>query len=110
MMQPLIVETFRRTQYFGAVLSSPYFGRHTFTLRTEIIEFQQDFTSDPAVLRLTMRCYLRREATNQLIAEKDFSVQEPLSERSPYAGVVAANMAVGRLLAELSSFVIERAH
>ncbi|MGN5476654.1 ABC-type transport auxiliary lipoprotein family protein [Cupriavidus basilensis] len=104
MMQPLIVETFRRTQYFGAVLSPPYFGRHTFTLRTEIIEFQQDFTSDPAVLRLTMRCYLRREATNQLIAEKDFSVQEALSERSPYAGVVAANMAVGRLLAELSSF------
>jgi len=110
MMQPLIVETFRRTHYFGAVLSPPYFGQHTFSLRTEIIELQQDFTSDPAVLRLTMRFYLRREATNQLIAEKDFSVQEPLSERNPYAGVVAANVAVGRLLRELSSFVIGNAH
>jgi cholesterol transport system auxiliary component len=36
MTLPLIIETFRRTRYFGDVLSSPDFGHHTFTLRSEI--------------------------------------------------------------------------
>jgi len=110
MLLPLIVETFRRTHYFSAVLSPPSFSPHTFLLRTEIIELKQDFTSDPAVLRLTVRFDLKRETTSQLIAAKEFSVQEPLSERNPYAGVVAANEAVGLLLRELSRFVIENAH
>lgn len=109
MMQSLIVETLRRTRYFSDVLSPPNFGRYTFSLRTEIVELRQDFTSDPAVLRLTMRFHLRREATNQLIATKELSAQELLSERSPYAGVVAANEATGRLLRELARFVIENA-
>ncbi|CAM2172630.1 cholesterol transport system auxiliary component [Paraburkholderia sacchari] len=110
MILPLIVETFRRTRYFSAVTSPPYFGRFTFLLRTEIIELEQDFTSDPAVLRLTVRFDLMRGTTNQQIAEKEFSVQEPLSERNPYAGVEAANGAVGRLLRELSTFVLKNAH
>lgn len=110
MIQPLIVETLRRTHYFSEVLPSPYFGQHTFSLRTEIIELKQDFSSGPGVLRLTMRCYLRREATNQVVATKELLAEELLSERNPYAGVVAANEAMGRLLRELSRFVIEHAH
>ena len=109
MMLPLIVETLRRTHYFSAVRSPPEFGRQTFILHTEIIELKQDFTSDPAVLLLTMRVDLRHGTTNRLIATKELSVQEPLGERNPYAGVVAANEAVGRLLRELSRFVIENA-
>lgn len=110
MIQPLIVETLRRTHYFREVLSPPFFGPHTYLLRTEIIELEQDFASDPAILRLTMRFHLWRESSNQLIAAKELSVQEPLSERNPYAGVVAANDAEGRLLRELARFVIDNAH
>ncbi|WER49167.1 ABC-type transport auxiliary lipoprotein family protein [Cupriavidus sp. WKF15] len=110
MMQPLIMETLRRTHYFSAVLSPPHSGRHTFVLHTEIVELDQDFTSDPAVLRLTARFDLRQEATNRLITAKELSVQVPLAERTPYAGVVAANEAMGRLLRELSRLVIENAH
>ncbi|KWR88054.1 ABC-type transport auxiliary lipoprotein family protein [Cupriavidus sp. IDO] len=110
MMLPLIVETLRRTHYFSAVLSPPDFGRQTFMLHTEIIELSQDFMSDPAVLRLTARFDLRQETTNRLIAAKELSVQVRLADRTPYAGVVAANEAAGRLLRELSRFVIENAH
>lgn len=109
MMLPLIVETLRRTRYFSAVLSPPDFGRHTFMLHTEIIELNQDFTSDPALLRLTARFDLRRETTSRLIATKEISVQVPLAEKTPYAGVVAANEAVGRMLRELSGFVVQNA-
>jgi len=109
MIQPLIVQTLRNTQYFSAVLSPPDFGRHTFVLRSEILELKQDFTSEPATLQLAMRISLSRDATNQVIATKELSVSQPMSERNPYAGVVAANEALPKLLRELAEFVVEKA-
>jgi len=109
MIQPLIVETLRETRYFSEVLSPPDFGRHTLALRTEIREFKQDFTSEPAMLQLTMRAYLVREATNQVVATRDLSVREPMAERTPDAGVAAANKATATLLHELAEFVIGNA-
>jgi cholesterol transport system auxiliary component len=109
MIQPLVVQTLRSTHYFSEVLSAPYFGRHTFALRTELLQLEQDFTSDPATLRLTMRVALSRAATNQVIATKEWSVSQPMSQKTPYAGVVAANEAIQNLLRELARFVIENA-
>ena len=109
MIQPLIIKTLRNTHYFSEVLSPPYFGRHTFALHVEILELKQDFTSEPATLQLAMRIYLSREATNQIIATKELSVREPMLERNPYAGVVAANEAMPKLLRELAKFVVEKA-
>jgi cholesterol transport system auxiliary component len=109
MIQPLIVETLRNTHYFSEVLSPPDFGRHTFGLRVEILEIKQDFTSTPAMLRLAMRISLARDATNQIIATKELSVSQSMSERNPYAGVVAANEAMPKLLRELAAFVVEKA-
>lgn len=110
MTQPLIVETLRDTHYFNDVLSSPDFGHHTFVLRSEILEIKQDFTSEPAMLRLTMRFNLSRDATNQVIASKELSVQEPMGGRNPNAGVVAANEAMVKLLRELAGFVVDNAN
>ena len=110
MIQPLIVETLRRTHYFSEILAPPHFGSHTYALRTEILELKQDFSSNPAILRLTMRFYLSREVTAQVIATKELSVQEPLRDRSPYAGVVAANEAMVYVLRELAKFTVEKAH
>jgi cholesterol transport system auxiliary component len=109
MIQPLIVKTIRNTRYFSAVLSPPDFRRHTFALRIEILELKQDFTSEPAMLQLAMSFHLSREATNQVIATKELSVREPMRERNPYAGVVAANEAIAKVLRELASFIIEKA-
>ena len=109
MIQPLIVQTIRSTRYFSEVVSPPHFGRHTFALRTEIQELKQDFTSDPATLQLAMRFDLSREATNKVTATKELSVQEPMQEKTPYAGVVAANDAMAKLLRELAKFIIEKA-
>jgi cholesterol transport system auxiliary component len=109
MMQPLIVQTIRNTHRFSEVVSPPHFGHHTYALRTEIQELRQDFTSDPATLRLALRFQLSRETTNQLIATKELSVQEAMLEKTPYAGVVAANDATAKLLRELAKFIVEMA-
>jgi cholesterol transport system auxiliary component len=37
-------------------------------------------------------------------------VREPMRERNPYAGVVAANEAMTQLLRELASFVVDKAN
>jgi cholesterol transport system auxiliary component len=109
MIQPLVVKTLRNTHYFSEVLSPPYFGHYTFALHIEILELQQDFTAEPATLLLAMRIYLSRDTTNQIVATKELSVREPMSERNPYAGVVAANEAMPKLLRELARFVVENA-
>jgi cholesterol transport system auxiliary component len=109
MIQPLIVQTLQNTHYFSEVLSPPDFGRHTFELRIEILELKQDFTSEPAMLQLAMRISLRRDATIQAVATKELSVSQPMSEKNPCAGVVAANEAMPRLLRELAEFVVEKA-
>lgn len=109
MIQPLIVETLRNTHYFNEVLSPPYFGRYTFALRIEILELKQDFSGEPAMLQLAMRTSLSREATNQVVATRESSVQEAMPERNPYGGVVAANEAMSKILRELAKFVVENA-
>jgi len=90
-------------------IRSPYFGDHTFGLRIEILEVKQDFTSEPAMLQLAMRISLSRNATNQVVATKELSVSQPMPEKTPYAGVVAANEAMPKLLRELAKFVVEKA-
>ena len=109
-MLPLIVETLRSTHYFGEVLSAPYLVKRTYTLRTEILELKHDFTSEPSMLRLTLRCYLSRDANNQVVATKQISMHEPMREKNAYAGVVAANDAMEKALRELAKFVIENAN
>jgi cholesterol transport system auxiliary component len=109
MIQPLIVQAIQNTNYFNVVLSQPHFGRHTYALRTEILELKQDFTSNPATLELVLRFQLSREATNQIIATKELSVRQPMLEKTPYAGVVAANDATAKLLLELARFIVQTA-
>jgi cholesterol transport system auxiliary component len=109
MIQPLIVQTLQNTHYFSEVLSPPYFRRHTFELRVEILEFEQDFTSEPAMLHLGMRISLTRDATSQVLATRELSVSQPMAGRSPDAGVAAANEALPRLLLELAHFVVQKA-
>ncbi|MDH6153713.1 MULTISPECIES: ABC-type transport auxiliary lipoprotein family protein [Paraburkholderia] len=110
MIQPLIVETLRQTRYFSDVLSAPHFGHHTFVLHTEILTLKQDFTSDPAILQFAMRVSLSLEATNQVIATRELSVRVPMRDGNAAAGVAAANEAMAKLLRELASLVVEKAH
>jgi cholesterol transport system auxiliary component len=107
MMQPLLVQTLRKTRYFTEVLSPPYAGRYTHALQSEIVELRQDFTSNPATLSFVMRFRLSAETLDQLLATREISVREPMRDRTSYAGVVAANDAAANVLQELARFVIE---
>ena len=107
MLQPLMVQTLQNTRYFHAVVTPPYAGRYQYMLSTHILKLQQDYTRRPAVLQLTLRAQLSRVTTNQIMATKQFSVVEPLWQKSPYGGVIAANRATATMLKHLSDFCLE---
>ncbi len=59
MIHPLLVQTLQKAGYFSAVVTPPFMGHYTHALRTEILALQQDFTAEPATLRLTLSCRVR---------------------------------------------------
>ena len=107
MLLPLLDSTLEGTHYFSAVLTPPYTGSCTYALRTQILELVQDFSSEPATLRLALRVELIDGKSNRLIASRKISLSEPLQEKTPYAGVVAANDATAKALQQIAGFVLE---
>jgi cholesterol transport system auxiliary component len=108
MLQPLLVRTLQNTHYFSAVLSPPYAGHYSYALRTEIRELVADFSSEPAELQLSLRFQLSEGATGRIVATREISVREPMQDRTPYGGVVAANDATAKALLDLARFVLEK--
>lgn len=104
MLQPLIVDALQRTHYFHAVMMPPYVGQYDYVLNTHILTLQQDYSRLPARIQLTVRAEISHVATNQLIAAREFSIQEPIWQKTPYAAVIAANRATANLLRQLISF------
>ncbi len=110
MLQPLLVRTLESTRYFRAILTPPYTGPYDYSLETEVVALVQDFAAQPAVLQLVLRLRLADGATGQFVANREISLREPLHERTPYAGVVAANDAAAAALRQTAQFVLENAH
>jgi cholesterol transport system auxiliary component len=109
MLFPLLTETMEKTGYFSVVITPPYAGPYDYALRTKILELQQDFTSDTPAVLLSLRLELTDVATHQVIAANDIVVRQPMSGKSPDAGVTAANLAVSTALGQTAGFVLEKA-
>jgi cholesterol transport system auxiliary component len=108
LIRPLLVETLRRSGRFDDV-DAAALPRGEFILRSELLEFTQDFTSQPAVFRLRMRFALERAGSHRVPATRELSAIEPLRENTARAGAVAANDAMERLLRELAAFAADSA-
>jgi cholesterol transport system auxiliary component len=109
MLHPLMVKTLESTGHFKAVLTPPQTGRYTYALRTEILELTQDFTSEPAALLLSLRVRLSDDSASRVVASKEISLREPMRQKTPSAGVTAANEATAKALLEVARFVLEKA-
>ena len=107
MLLPLLITTLERTHNFSEVLSPPYPSDYTYSLRTEIQEVSQDFTSNPAAAKLSLRLQLNDGATGRVIATRKIEVREPIPQKTPYAGVVATNNATAKALEEAAQFVLD---
>ena len=108
MMQPLLITTLERTHRFAAVLAVPYGGRSTYVLQTQIGELVQDFTQPTVAVRIAMHLQLTNTVSRRVVS-KEIVVTEPMSQRSPQAGIAAANRATGKVLREVAQFVLDNA-
>ncbi|AMM23538.1 hypothetical protein [Variovorax sp. PAMC 28711] len=55
-------------------------------------------------MRLTLRATLSDNVTRQVIAWQTFDESVPAASDDPYGGVVAANLAVQRVMAQLGRY------
>ena len=109
MLAPLIARAVEGTGAFRAVVLVPTSGAAELRLDTELIRLQHEFTVQPSQVRLTLRAVLVETATRRIVAVREFDTRVPSASEDPYGGVVAANQAVKRLLAELAAFAASEA-
>ena len=108
MLQPLIQQTLINTHAFQAVGASAAMGHFDYAVNTQILQFEQDFTSARSVFRLGLRVQLLDAVTNRIIASKDITVVEPAPQNTPYGGVIAANQATSKALMAIAQFCLQR--
>jgi cholesterol transport system auxiliary component len=109
MLQPLLVRSLEATGAFGAILTPPLAtGAASHELRTELLDLVQDFGTDPPLLRLSLRVQLQALEGRHTVATREFSVRETMHDKSPQAGVAAANAATAQVLRDIAAFVLEQ--
>ena len=106
MLQPLIIRTLQKTHYFHAVGSLSTIGRYSYILNTQLIQLEQDYSKMPHVLHFVLRAQIVNAYTNQVVASKEFSVNEPITRNDPYSGVAAENRAAAIILNQLAQFCL----
>jgi cholesterol transport system auxiliary component len=107
MLMPLLVRSLEATGAFSAVVEPPYSGPSAFALRTEVVELVQDFGQDPPRVRLALRMRLIEQNPNRIVAMREIAQMETMQQKTPEAGVVAANEATARALQEIAATVVD---
>lgn len=103
MLEPLMVQTLQKSHQYRYVTSPPFGGHYDYLLTSQLTELKIDFMQCPAVLRLVLRAQLTNINSNQVIAAKTITVNQPLSQADPYNGIIAANQAVTIMLRQLAA-------
>ncbi|MEQ6341679.1 MAG: ABC-type transport auxiliary lipoprotein family protein [Gammaproteobacteria bacterium] len=104
MIAPHLVRALERSGHFLAVVESPNSIVTDLKLDSELIRLQQDFTTNPSKVRLTLRAQVVDVAEGKVLGTREFDATEPAPSDDPYGGVIAANKALARVLVPLAEF------
>ena len=106
MIGQLIAQSLVNTHHYKAVVTPPLSGKYDFVFSSELLILQQDFTHRPAQSRFKLRANIIKASTNQIIASRDFIINQAFYCHTPYNGVMATNQAVVRALNEIVYFAL----
>jgi cholesterol transport system auxiliary component len=106
MLYPLILQSVQRSGYFYAVASSPNAEQTNYRLDTQLIELQQNFITTPSEITLTAKFVLTNVLNSKVVASKVIKEHVRCPTKSPYGGVIAANLATKKLTEQLSKFIV----
>ncbi len=105
MLAPLLGRTLARTGTWRTVVQLPSSVRGDYRLDADDLVLQQEFFSKPSLVRLTLRLQLTELKGQGILGTRSFEVLEEAPSDDPYGGVLAANKAVAKLLADVASWV-----
>ncbi len=109
MLQPLLIQTLRKTRYFHEVSGAGGAVTYNFMLNTHLVKLQQDYSRWPHQLHFVLRAELIDLSTSHLVASKEFAVHEIIPQNDTYAGVVVTNQAAAQLLRQVAAFCLRNA-
>ena len=105
MLEPLLQKAAEQSGLFSAVTNSGARVASDLRLDTQLLRLQQVFSADSSEVQLALRVSLIDTTAARLLATEIIEVRKPTTERTPYAGVLAANQAVSELLRQLQAFL-----
>ena len=104
MLTPQIVQALQRSNAFRAVVMTPTTAAGELRLETELLRLQQDFSQSPSRVRLTLRALLINTASRQVLAAREFDLDQAAASDDPYGGALAANLLVQQMLSQLAAW------
>ncbi|MDX1900405.1 MAG: ABC-type transport auxiliary lipoprotein family protein [Gammaproteobacteria bacterium] len=108
MLHPLIVQSLQNTHYFRAVTEKPSMGHYDYILNVQLIKLQQEFLSQSSQIHLILDVQLLNSASQNIIATRRIDIYEHVLQPTPYAGVIAANIATERALKQITRFCLNK--
>ena len=106
MLAPLLAQALEQAGSFRAVVRTTGPVPADLRLDTELIRLQQDFTTQPSRVKLTLRAQLYDVKGRKLLAVAEFDEAENAASDDAYGGVIAANRALARVLGQLTDFCV----
>lgn len=106
MLAPLLLQALEQSGSFRAVLRTNNPIPADLRLDTELIRLQQDFTTQPSRVQLTLRAQLYDLKRRQVLTVREFDAAENAASEDAYGGVIAANRALARVLGQVTDFCV----
>lgn len=107
MLAPLLVRTLEDTGSFRAVVPVAAGLRAELRLDTELVRLRQSFLARPSRVEVTLRAQLVDVAARRVLATRYIEVTQDAPSNDAPGGVVAANAAMARALAQVAAFCID---
>lgn len=104
LLLPGLIEAFEASGRFAAVIRIGSAADPQLRLDTEVLEFSQDFRTEPSRFDIRLRLQLVDLASRKVIASRIFEAQQAAPASSPYGGAQAANAAWQAMLPELVAY------
>jgi len=109
MLGPLLASALEQAGSFRAVVQMPSAVLADLRIETELIRLQQDFGTRPSRVEITVRVQLIDVRGRRILASRLFEETETARSEDAAGGVIAANLALARLLERVVDFCIEEA-
>jgi cholesterol transport system auxiliary component len=105
LLHQILVENLDQTGLWSAVLQAPGALPAQFRLECDNLILEQQFFANPSRIRLALRARLIETTKPSIVATRYFELLEPAPSEDPYGGVLAANQATAKLVAQMAEWL-----